>query len=208
MTDIKKLKLLATAALLALSGLASASNSSATLTADNEYWLYSGNATGSNLQLIGHGANWPTANSYSFDVTAGDYLYVMALDWGQPHAWQGLFNTPSGTVYTNDASWVAYTTSNTTVNAAVISGATWSSLTTELPATSGPWGNVVGDVNAKWIWNSGIYSGDTAVLFRSATSVDPTSPVPESDTAAMMVAGLAVLGAMVRRRQGKSWRQS
>jgi len=60
--------------IMSFSSIASITNSSATLTADNESWLYSGNATGSNLSFIGHGNNWPTAYSFNFDVAPGNYL--------------------------------------------------------------------------------------------------------------------------------------
>jgi len=194
-----KKTLLSTLLALAFSGMASAAtNSAGTLTADNEFWLYSGNATGSSLQAIGHGNNWGTAYSFNFSVNPGDYLYVMAWDWGQPHAWQGKFTTPVGTVYSNAANWVASATSSTTVNAAVIGSAAWGGINTELAYNSSPWGAKVNDPGAKWIWSSGAYSADTMVLFRTAA---PVAAIPEPESYALLLAGLGLVGVMARRRR-------
>jgi hypothetical protein len=195
---LSKLFVAVSTALLALSGsVQAATNSSATLTADNEFWLYTGNATGSNLQLVGHGANWQTGYGFNFDVQPGDYLYVMALDWGQPHAWQGIFSTPTGLIVTNSTNWVGVATRDTTVSAAVISSANWGPINTVLPSWSAPWNGRVGDLGANWIWTSGINSGDTTVLFRTANVV----AVPEPETYAMFMAGLGIMGAVARRRK-------
>jgi PEP-CTERM motif len=196
----KKLTMAVAAAAFAFSGLASAANSSATLTADNEFWLYSGNASSSDLQLVGSGNSWPTAYSFNFNVNAGDYLYVMALDWGQPHSWQGMFTTPTGTIFSNAASWVGAATpiTGTLVNAAVINSASWGPINSVLPYNSYPWGAVVNNPNANWIWTSGINSGDVNVLFRTTS---PVAAVPEPETYAMMLAGLGLMGFMVRRKK-------
>ncbi|MRR51457.1 MAG: PEP-CTERM sorting domain-containing protein [Rhodocyclaceae bacterium] len=196
-----KIKLLSALVAVALSGAAFArpiDNATAVLTADNEFWLFTGNAAGSNLQMIGHGADWGTAYTFNFNVTAGDYLYVMAYDWGQPHAWQGVFTAPVGTIYTNANSWVASTTSSVDVNPTVIASAQWGAVGTDLSYDSGPWGGRVGNANAHWIWNSDMYSSDTRVLFRTA---NPVAAVPEPETYAMFLAGLGVLGTLRRRRQ-------
>lgn len=194
---------LAFAAVISAPGAASAANSSATLTADNGFWLYSGNATGSNLSFVGTGDSWPTAYSFSFDVSPGDYLYVLAIDSGPPHSWQGVFNTPDGTIYSDASSWVAYNVTTplnaaNPVNSALIASATFGPVGSELPHNSGPWNSVVGNVNAKWIWSTGPNSSDTLVLFRT-TNV--AYAVPEPETYAMLLAGVAVLGVVVRRRK-------
>ena len=203
---MKKLSLAVAVAALSWSGLASAApNTHATLTADNEFKLYYGDAAGSYLHYVGAGTSWPTAYTLDFSVNPGDYLYVMAYDWGQPHAWQGVFNTPSGTVYSNAASWVAINnpsfgnpTAPANPNDKILSGSTtWGSVTTELPYDSSPWGARVNNANAKWIWSSDLNSADQAVLFRTAVSV---SPVPEPESYALMFAGLGLLGFMARRK--------
>lgn len=203
---MKKLSLAVAVAALSWSGLASAApNTHATLTVDNEFKLYYGDAAGSYLHYVGTGNNWQATYNFDFSVNPGDYLYVMAYDFGQPHAWQGVFNTPNGIVYSNSASWVAI--NNPTLNFPLTPAhgsdrvlgnpVTWGPVTTELAYNSSPWGARVNNSNAKWIWSSSLYSADLAVLFRTAVSV---SPVPEPESYAMMLAGLGLLGFMARRR--------
>jgi hypothetical protein len=179
-------------ALLSISSLSiAATNGAAQLTADNEFWLYTGNVTAGDLQFVGHGANWGTSYAFNFDINPGDYLYVMAWDWGQPHAWQGVFTTPVGIIRSNAVDWVGAATTSTTVNASVIGSANWVGIQTDLPYGSGPWGGHVGDPQADWIWTSGLYSGDTMVLFRTVKTV---ASIPEPDRAALFLAGLGLLG--------------
>lgn len=190
----------AVAAALGAGGLAhAANNSSATLTADNEFYLYSGDATGSDLQFVGSGTSWPTSYSFGFNVNPGDYLYVLAVDDGQPHSWQGVFSTPAGVLHTDAVSWVGAAVAPTrTVTPALIQGVgAWGPITSVLPATSGPWGNVIGDPAANWIWTSGPNSDDLYVLFRTQGAVDA---VPEPSTWASLALGLALAGLLARRR--------
>ena len=202
-----RLTLAIAAAVLSWAGLASATtNSHATLTADNAFNLYYGDASGSYLHYVGAGGDWGASYHFDFNVNPGDYLYVMAYDFGQPHAWQGVFTTPSGTVFSNATSWVAingpalsFPTSPAPTGDRVLSSpANWGGIATELPYTSGPWGSRVGNSDAKWIWSSDLYSTDQAVLFRTAVSV---SPVPEPETYAMLLAGLGLLGLVARRKK-------
>ena len=128
----------------------------------------------------------------------------MGYDAGQPHSWQGVFNTPSGALYTNTASWVAYNV-KTTLNFAdpvtpgLIAGATFGPITSDLPYNAGPWGSRVGSSSADWIWSTGPNSGDLVVLFRTTNVV--SSAVPEPETYAMLLVGLGVLGVVARRRK-------
>lgn len=195
--EFNRMTLLAGAALALCSGAALADNSTAKLTADNEFWLYSGNAAGTSLQFIGEGHSWPTAFSFSFTVAAGDYLYVLANDGGPPKSWQGVFNTPAGMLYSNATDWLGSGVANGTsvVTQALIAGATWSAPT----LSSYPWGNVVGDVSAKWIWMVDQSAGPQTALFRSAAPV--MAAVPEPETYMMLIGGLGVLGLVTRRRK-------
>lgn len=189
--------LLAGAALALCSGMALADNATARLTADNEFWLYSGSATGTGLQYIGEGHNWGSAYAFSFTVAPGDYLYVLANDGGPPKSWEGTFSTPQGALYSNDVQWVGTAVANGTsvVTQTLVAGATWSTPT----LSSYGWGNVVGDANAKWIWMVDQSSGPQTSLFRSATPV--MAAVPEPETYSLMAGGLAALALMVRRRK-------
>lgn len=198
---IKPLALAVTLAAAAWSGMAAASvapNAGGTLTADNEFWLYTGNLTGSTLQFVGEGHDWTVPVTLSFHVNPGDYLYVLAHDTGQPHSWQGTFTTPVGTIDTNATDWVGANVANTTtVTTALIAGATFEAIGSDLSYNSGPWGSRVGSVDADWIWTSGIYSGDVTALFRTAA---PVSAVPVPAAFALMAPALGLLGAARRRR--------
>src|SRR5262245_1054996 len=71
----------------------------ATITADNHYGLYVGQADGSQLTLIGSnepglqgnpGAfNWSLPETWHFNVGQGAYLYVLSWDDGGPQMWSG-----------------------------------------------------------------------------------------------------------------------
>src|SRR5262245_64070490 len=73
----------------------------ATLTADNHYALYAGQADGSQLTLLGTnelgpggapGAfNWSLPETWTFSVGEGDYIYVLAWDDGGAQMWTGQF---------------------------------------------------------------------------------------------------------------------
>lgn len=198
---MKSLALAVTLAAAAWSGMAAASvapNASGTLTADNEFWLYTGNLTGSNLQFVGEGHNWTVPVTLNFHVNPGDYLYVLAHDTGLPHSWQGTFSTPVGVINTNATDWVGANVGNTTtVTAALIAGATFGAIGSDLPYNWGTWGSRVGSTGADWIWTSGTYSSDMTALFRTAA---PVSAVPVPAAFMLMAPALGLLGAARRRR--------
>ncbi|MBI3229700.1 MAG: PEP-CTERM sorting domain-containing protein [Burkholderiales bacterium] len=200
-------KLILVLALGFSAALANAANTTATLTADNEFWLYTGNASGSNLTLRGYGNNWGAPFTFSFDTAPGEYLYVAAHDWGGPQAWQGVFSTAQGNLYSNTASWqYVVASSSDTSTAGVVSNiahATWATPLAETDNGSGPWGATVHDVNAKWIWHDTVSSNSssdsTYAIFRT---IQPAAPVPEASSYAMLLGGLGTL-AFLRRRQSK-----
>jgi hypothetical protein len=184
---------------------AHAANTSATLTVDNLFYLYSGNAAGNNLVLQGQGNSWPTAYSFSFDVNPGDYLYVVAQDQGGPQGWQGYFSTPLGALYSNKASWDYIIAPTTDISAAgvmaSIAGGSWAASQAEAPYNAGPWGSVVGNVNATWMWHDNFdpsASDRTYAIFRT---VDAVAVVPEPASYAMLLAGVGLLGVAARRRR-------
>jgi hypothetical protein len=195
--QFNRLTWVAGAALVLCSGLAQAGNTTATLTADNEFWLYSGNATGTALQFVGDGHNWGAAFTFNFTVTAGDYLYVLANDGGPPKSWEGVFSTTAGMLHSNSTDWLGsgVASGTTAVTQALIAGASWSAPTL---STYG-WGNVVGDVDAKWIWMADQFNGPQTTLYRSAAPV--MAAVPEAQSYSMLLGGLVVLGLLARRRK-------
>jgi hypothetical protein len=107
--------LLALLAALAWSLPAAAVEVNITLTADNAYVLYYGNATGTELHEIISGNNWEVPQSTNYDVPVGSYLYVLAWNLanpgtGNPQAWLGQFIGPfnkpgGGPLYSNLNDW-------------------------------------------------------------------------------------------------------
>ena len=195
---INKIALAVATAALAFAGMASAA--SGTVTADNGFAVYTGNAAGSNLQLVGSGADWTTPFSFNFNVSAGDYLYVAATNWGGPRGLIGTFTTPVGVINTNTTDWLGSNTLNgvdyaiSPLTSAAVQGSTWSSA---YASHQYPWGTNVGNASAQWIWAG---SSDT-ILLRTAATV---AAVPEPETYAMLMAGLGLMGFVARRRQQKN----
>ena len=73
---------------------------------------------------------------------------------------------------------------------------TTSSTSTLAQATKTPFGV---DLNNDGVIGAGEY---TKILLTDTGALSITSPVPEADTWAMLLAGLSMLGMMVRRRAG------
>ncbi|MDX2213782.1 MAG: PEP-CTERM sorting domain-containing protein [Oculatellaceae cyanobacterium bins.114] len=107
---------------------AHAAQLSATVTADNHYGLYHGQADGSGLSFVGRneegdghipdanppipnaacsGAfNWQCPESWAFSVNPKDHLYVIAWDDGGPQNWIGDFQLPDGSLLlSNTTDW-------------------------------------------------------------------------------------------------------
>ena len=145
----------------------------ATLSVDNYYGLYYGNADGTQLTLIGSDANpssfsWTTPETWTTKMPAGSYLYVLAWDIGGPQAFIGQFNTERGTITSNTTDWVAKTgginpglsgalPSMSSVQAQIGAGG-WNNLLASAdngcPNGSFPWGNLSNtSPNAQYIWS-------------------------------------------------------
>lgn len=122
----------------------------ATLTADNDFILYYGNASGTILNQVGTNGDWQSPISFNItSVPANSYLYVLAWNdlpsgkpEGNPQAWLGQFKVAGGmTLYSDLTKWeFKYTTSgNPSVNSnpvpdlsaaqAVITTGTWATAT-------------------------------------------------------------------------------
>jgi len=213
------------AALLLFCASAFAANTSATLTADDAFGLYHGQASGAGLTLDGQStATWQsTTKNFSFDVGAGDYLYVLAYNepsYGPPHMYIGSFLTPAGPLASNTTDWLYYISANATpspflslpslaqvqadIAAANLAG--WSTPLASAPNGSAPWSNAIPDPSAYFIWPDSLHRGSEPVsaadghyvLFRSANSV---AAIPEPETYALLLAGLGLVGFAARRRK-------
>jgi hypothetical protein len=194
----------------------------ATLTADNHYGLYVGNADGSVLSFIGRnekgdngagGYNWSLPETYSFSASSGSYIYVLAWNDGGPRSWIGQFTTSgSQALLSNTTQW-QYTVASGpnpgtygdvpalgTVQSD-IAGAQWATpLASAINGTS-PWGTIP-DIagSAQFIWSDNFSNGSSTdghyVVFRAG------APVPVPPSLLLLAPGLAGL-AVIRRRSGK-----
>lgn len=94
----------------------SAITATGTLTADNHYALYTGNATGTYINMIGRneygpegdddGTNWASPETWSFILNPGDYIYIFAWDVGPPEMVVATFSHSGNVLSTNTNDWL------------------------------------------------------------------------------------------------------
>ncbi|MBN3872613.1 MAG: PEP-CTERM sorting domain-containing protein [Nostoc sp.] len=214
---------------LLLTGTTSAHavNITATLTADNHYGLYYGQADGSGLTFVGRnekGAsgnpgeyNWSLPETFNFNANNGDYLYVLAWDDGFNQSWIGDFTLAGGgSLLSNTSDWVYKIASGAnpgefgdvpllTTVAGEIGSATWKIPQVSAAQGTGPWGTIPGiSSQAKFIWHDSLdydsSSDRNYAIFRTKLAL---TSVPEPSTlSAIAVAG--VMGWMIKRKQKAS----
>ena len=191
----------------------------ATITADNHYGLYFGDWSGSILTFVGRNElgfygspgsyNWSQAESFTFDITPGDYIYIAAWsDDSSAQAILGQFVIPDlgTTILTNTLDWEVYLTFNdkdddslepTVAELGIeISGASWSIVSDYIDHGSSPWGNISGiSSNADWIWGSSLSPGSDYGEYQ----IFRTQVIPEPGT--MFFLGLGGLSLLRKRKK-------
>jgi len=187
--------------------LMTASSVTGILTADNHYGLYVGDASGSNLTLIGRNENtyagspgtynWSLPETFNFSVDEGDYLYVVAWDDNLQQMFAGQFTVDDVTLYTNTTQW-QYTVGSGTKPTETgplpadsliqsdIATATWLTPTASAPNGTSPWGTISGlDSNVQFIWPDTLSSSSSFdnnyVIFRTASPFAPGNQPPTAN---------------------------
>jgi hypothetical protein len=206
-----------------LAGTVQATTITAHITADNHYGLYFGDATGSNLKFVGRnetgpddalsGYNWSLPETYTFNTSVGDYLYVAVWDDGGPQMWTADFswdNDIAPELVTDASNWQFIQggtnlpgTSSVPVTISAmqsyIGSASWANIGASLAYNSGPWGNIAGvDDSASFIWGTLTDGPDAYQIFRTKNPV----PAPEPATMLLFGTGLAGLIGILRKKKG------
>lgn len=148
------------------------------MTVDNSYALYTG-ALASATTFVGTDGNWPSVETYNFNLTAGNYIYVVTSSdkstaqgflaqfenltqgykfYSQDAQWQvmatGLGGTPP---YVGSAADLALLTQEIQdANGGGNASNGWADFTAGANNGAGPWGLMPGiDAAAKWVWYAG-----------------------------------------------------
>jgi hypothetical protein len=176
---------------------------SGNLTVDDAFTAYistSDSVLGSLLTSSGS-SQWGTAQSFSTTLAPGTnyFLHIAATDlYGPPSAFLGSFGlTGTEFKFANGTQSLVSNATDWGVNASGF-GSSYITPYSYGKNGMGPWGTMgTIDSNAEWIWTGP--SGTVGKAYFSTT----VTAVPELETYAMMLAGLGLMGFMVRRRKNE-----
>ena len=194
--------LMAAGLLLTAVAPASAATVTATITADNHYALYYGDANGNNLTLVGRNEdsvsgspgqyNWSLPETWATNMT----IFVLAWDDGGPQSWIGDFTLPGNQkLYSNLTEWQYIVASGpnpggppavnfpslATVQNDIATGV-WATPLASAPNGSAPWGTISGiSGSANFIWHDTLGNNSTSdahyAIYR-AVPLPPSCPAP------------------------------
>ncbi len=188
------------AALVALSvvGPASATTLSGAVNVDNQFTLYVSADDSVLGTAVLSGTDWPTTYVLAATTLGSgtQYLHMVATDLGAPAAFLGEFSlSDSGYKFANGTQHLLTNTADWTVRVSGFGDADQTPVSRGLNGV-GPWGLRTGvSSGATWIWSADLCGSCTRYF-----STEITSAVPEPETYALMLSGLALVGAAVRRR--------
>jgi len=205
---------------------ANAASINATVTADNFYGIFYGNEDGSTLNFVGRnetGAkgspgkyNWSEAETWNFEVSANDYLYLVTWDDGKvAESWIGEFEIDGKTVLTGAEDWeyiiggenpyLANKTANLMPGDAelesLISDAMWEDTVSIGKNGMKPWNTIAGiDGEADWLQTASHTAGKYTI-FRTKVPADQVAGVPEPASLLGLLAVGAISGSAALKRQ-------
>jgi PEP-CTERM motif len=182
----------------ALLGAAQAATLSGNLTVDDAFTAYLSTSDAVAGTALVSGTSWTSAQSFSATLNAGQtyYLHVAGRDvYGVISAFLGSFNLTPDAQFSNGTQFLVTNTTDWQVSATGF-GNGYAAPNSLGANGANPWGNLGGIApNAEWIWTGPGQLGEA--YFSTKITV---AAVPEPESYALMLTGLGLVGAVVRRR--------